>query len=74
VRARRAKACRDLRTCRLRRWWRDPTQRSRGETRTSGADAVCLVQTFYAFAEQLARLRGIDADHPRNLQKVTRTQ
>ena len=38
------------------------------------ADAVCLVQTFYAFAEQLARLRGIDADHPRNLQKVTRTQ
>ena len=38
------------------------------------ADAVCLVQTFYAFAEQLARLRGTDADHPRNLQKVTRTQ
>jgi glucosamine--fructose-6-phosphate aminotransferase (isomerizing) len=38
------------------------------------ADAVCLTQSFYAFAEQLARLRGIDADHPRNLQKVTRTQ
>jgi len=38
------------------------------------ADAVCLIQSFYAFAEQLARLRGIDADRPRNLQKVTRTQ
>lgn len=38
------------------------------------ADAVCLIQSFYAFAEQLARQRGIDADHPRNLQKVTRTQ
>lgn len=38
------------------------------------ADAVCLIQSFYAFTEQLARQRGIDADHPRNLQKVTRTQ
>jgi glutamine---fructose-6-phosphate transaminase (isomerizing) len=38
------------------------------------ADAICLVHAFYAFAEQLARHRGIDADRPRNLQKVTRTQ
>ena len=38
------------------------------------ADAVCLIQSFYGLAERLARRLGIDADHPRNLQKVTRTQ
>ena len=37
-------------------------------------DAVCLIQSFYAAAVRLAKLRGIDADRPRHLQKVTRTR
>ena len=37
-------------------------------------DAVCLIQTFYALAVQLAVLRGTDVDRPRHLQKVTRTR
>jgi glucosamine--fructose-6-phosphate aminotransferase (isomerizing) len=37
-------------------------------------DAVCLIQSFYRLTERLARRLGIDADRPRNLQKVTRTQ
>ena len=38
------------------------------------ADAVCLMQSFYALAIQLAARRGTDADRPRHLQKVTRTR
>lgn len=37
------------------------------------ADAVCLVQSFYAMAVQLADMLGTDVDRPRHLQKVTRT-
>ncbi len=37
-------------------------------------DAVCLIQTFYAMVIRLAGMRGINADEPRHLQKVTRTQ
>lgn len=38
------------------------------------ADAVCLVQSFYAMAVQLAARRGADVDVPRHLRKVTRTR
>jgi glucosamine--fructose-6-phosphate aminotransferase (isomerizing) len=38
------------------------------------ADAVCMIQSFYIAAVKLARMRGIDADKPRHLQKVTRTR
>jgi glutamine---fructose-6-phosphate transaminase (isomerizing) len=38
------------------------------------ADAICLIQTFYAFLLDLAARRGTDADRPRHLQKVTRTR
>jgi glucosamine--fructose-6-phosphate aminotransferase (isomerizing) len=38
------------------------------------ADAICLMQSFYAFAVQLAARRGTDADRPRHLRKVTRTR
>jgi glucosamine--fructose-6-phosphate aminotransferase (isomerizing) len=37
-------------------------------------DAVCLIQSFYALAIDLAGRRGTDADQPRHLQKVTRTR
>jgi glucosamine--fructose-6-phosphate aminotransferase (isomerizing) len=37
------------------------------------ADALCLVQSFYAMTVTLAERLGIDADRPRNLRKVTRT-
>lgn len=37
------------------------------------ADAICMIQSFYMTAVKLAKLRGIDADNPRHLQKVTRT-
>jgi glucosamine--fructose-6-phosphate aminotransferase (isomerizing) len=37
-------------------------------------DAVCLIQSFYALAIQLAQHRGINVDLPRHLQKVTRTR
>jgi glucosamine--fructose-6-phosphate aminotransferase (isomerizing) len=37
-------------------------------------DAVCLIQAFYGLAIRLATHRGLDADRPRNLQKVTRTK
>jgi glucosamine--fructose-6-phosphate aminotransferase (isomerizing) len=37
-------------------------------------DAVCLIQSFYAFVVSLAQRRGTDADHPPNLQKITRTR
>jgi glucosamine--fructose-6-phosphate aminotransferase (isomerizing) len=38
------------------------------------ADAVCLIQSFYALAVRLAEERGTDVDRPRHLQKVTRTR
>jgi glutamine---fructose-6-phosphate transaminase (isomerizing) len=38
------------------------------------ADAVCLIQSFYALAVRLATQRGTDVDRPRHLQKVTRTR
>jgi glutamine---fructose-6-phosphate transaminase (isomerizing) len=38
------------------------------------ADAICLVQSFYAFLVGLAQRRGTNVDHPRHLQKVTRTR
>jgi glucosamine--fructose-6-phosphate aminotransferase (isomerizing) len=38
------------------------------------ADAVCLVQSFYALAVRLAARRGTDVNQPRHLQKVTRTR
>ena len=37
-------------------------------------DAICLVQAFYGMMPRLAALRGRNADSPRHLQKVTRTQ
>lgn len=36
-------------------------------------DAVCLIQSFYAMAVQLAARRGTDVDRPPHLAKVTRT-
>jgi glucosamine--fructose-6-phosphate aminotransferase (isomerizing) len=36
-------------------------------------DALCLIQSFYAMILGLAGRFGVDADNPRNLQKVTRT-
>lgn len=38
------------------------------------ADAVCLIQSFYKLALDLALGLGIDIDHPRHLQKITRTK
>ena len=38
------------------------------------ADAACQIQSFYAAAVRLAKLRGVDADRPRHLKKVTRTR
>jgi glucosamine--fructose-6-phosphate aminotransferase (isomerizing) len=38
------------------------------------ADAICLIQSFYAFLVDLAGHRGTDADAPPHLQKVTRTR
>ncbi len=38
------------------------------------ADAVCLIQSFYALTIQIAARRGTDVDRPRHLQKVTRTR
>ena len=38
------------------------------------ADAICLIQSFYAFLLRLAERRGADVDRPRHLQKVTRTR
>jgi glucosamine--fructose-6-phosphate aminotransferase (isomerizing) len=37
-------------------------------------DAVCLIQSFYEFALQLAECRRVDFERPRHLQKVTRTR
>ena len=38
------------------------------------ADAICLIQSFYALLPKLAARRGTDIDRPRHLQKVTRTK
>lgn len=38
------------------------------------ADAICLIQSFYGLAVRLADARGLDADQPRHLRKVTRTR
>jgi glutamine---fructose-6-phosphate transaminase (isomerizing) len=38
------------------------------------ADAICLIQSFYAFLPKLAAHRGSDIDRPQHLQKVTRTR
>jgi len=38
------------------------------------ADAICVIQSFYAFLVELAARRGTDIDQPRHLQKVTRTR
>jgi glucosamine--fructose-6-phosphate aminotransferase (isomerizing) len=37
-------------------------------------DAICLIQSFYGLALRLAEHRGLNADQPRHLQKVTRTR
>jgi glucosamine--fructose-6-phosphate aminotransferase (isomerizing) len=37
------------------------------------ADAICLIQSFYAMAVQLATRLDIDVDRPRHLSKVTST-
>ncbi len=38
------------------------------------ADAICMIQSFYVMAVKLAKLRGIDPNRPRHLQKVTITR
>lgn len=38
------------------------------------ADAICLVQSFYAFLVRLAERRGTDIDDPPHLRKITRTR
>jgi len=38
------------------------------------ADAICLIQSFYAFLVNLAGQRGADIERPRHLQKVTHTR
>jgi glutamine---fructose-6-phosphate transaminase (isomerizing) len=38
------------------------------------ADAVCLIQSFYALLPRLAERRGANVDRPRHLQKITRTR
>ncbi len=37
------------------------------------ADAICLIQSFYAMAVQLAQRLNVDVDRPRHLRKVTNT-
>lgn len=38
------------------------------------ADAICLIQSFYAMVVRLAAIRGRNADRPRHLRKITRTR
>jgi glutamine---fructose-6-phosphate transaminase (isomerizing) len=38
------------------------------------ADAICLIQSFYAFLVRLAQRRGMNIEAPRHLRKVTRTR
>ncbi len=37
-------------------------------------DAICLIQSFYVMVVHVAAARGVDADQPRHLRKVTRTR
>ncbi|MBM3579101.1 MAG: SIS domain-containing protein [Alphaproteobacteria bacterium] len=37
-------------------------------------DAICQIQSFYAMVASLAAARGVNADEPRHLQKITRTR
>src|SRR5947209_7471417 len=37
-------------------------------------DAICLIQSLYALAIDLAERRGTDVDRPRHLKKITRTR
>jgi glucosamine--fructose-6-phosphate aminotransferase (isomerizing) len=37
-------------------------------------DAICLIQSFYVMAVQLASALGMDASQPRHLNKITRTR
>jgi glutamine---fructose-6-phosphate transaminase (isomerizing) len=37
-------------------------------------DAICLVQSFYSMLPKLAAMRGLDADRPPHLTKITRTE
>jgi glucosamine--fructose-6-phosphate aminotransferase (isomerizing) len=37
-------------------------------------DPITMVQSFYGMVESLARLRGLNPDQPRHLNKVTKTQ
>jgi glucosamine--fructose-6-phosphate aminotransferase (isomerizing) len=37
------------------------------------ADAICLIQSFYAMAVALAQRLQVDVDNPRHLSKVTNT-
>lgn len=37
------------------------------------ADAICLIQSFYAMAVELAQKLNVDVDRPRHLRKVTNT-
>jgi glucosamine--fructose-6-phosphate aminotransferase (isomerizing) len=38
------------------------------------SDAICLIQSFYGMMVGLAERRGMSADRPRHLRKVTRTK
>jgi glutamine---fructose-6-phosphate transaminase (isomerizing) len=37
-------------------------------------DPICLIQSFYATVVRLSAARGMNADRPRHLQKITRTR
>ena len=52
----------------------DPAVCRRSQPDHPDADAVCLIQSFYALAIRVAARRGTDVDRPRHLQKVTRTR
>jgi glucosamine--fructose-6-phosphate aminotransferase (isomerizing) len=57
----------------------EPGRRQRGRLPVLAADhpdadAICLIQSFYAFLVRLAAHRGTDVDQPRHLLKVTRTR
>jgi glucosamine--fructose-6-phosphate aminotransferase (isomerizing) len=44
------------------------------DTGSFDLDPISVIQSFYPMVEALARARGIDPDHPRNLSKITRTR
>jgi glutamine---fructose-6-phosphate transaminase (isomerizing) len=37
-------------------------------------DPICLIQSFYATVVHLSAARGMNADRPRHLQKITHTR